>query len=295
VRAVELLGMGSESFGEVAVRDDFTIDVQSLHDSIRSDRAHGHLPICVVANAGTVNTGAIDPLEELADLCRDEGLWLHVDGAFGALAALDPDSSNLLKGMERADSLAFDLHKWLQVPIEAACVLVRDPADHRRPFSPPASYLSTFERGIASGDHFFAPLGPQLTRGFRALKVWLALRAHGAVAYRLLVEQNVRQARRLEALVTEHDALELVAGASLNVVCFRYAPAGVPERDLDDLNRELLQRVQESGVAAPSSTVLNGRFVLRCAFTNQRTRLEDLDLFVDAVVRLGGEIGRDAT
>jgi len=294
-KAIGLLGLGAVGLRRVPVDDAWRVDLAALRFAIEDDLAEGRQPIALVANAGTVNTGAIDPLDALADLCDEYDLWLHVDGAFGALAALSPALRPLVKAMERADSLAFDLHKWLQVPIEAACVLVRDPADHRRPFSPPASYLSTFERGIASGDHFFAPLGPQLTRGFRALKVWLALRAHGAVAYRLLVEQNVRQARRLEALVTEHDALELVAGASLNVVCFRYAPAGVPERDLDDLNRELLQRVQESGVAAPSSTVLNGRFVLRCAFTNQRTRLEDLDLFVDAVVRLGGEIGRDAT
>ncbi|MEJ2185217.1 MAG: aminotransferase class I/II-fold pyridoxal phosphate-dependent enzyme [Gemmatimonadota bacterium] len=289
-KAISLLGLGAVGLQRIPVDDAWRIDVEALRSAIDDDLSEGRQPIAVVGNAGTVNTGAIDDLDGLADLCADYDLWLHVDGAFGALAALSPALRPLVKGMQRADSLAFDLHKWLQIPIEAACVLVRDPADHRRPFSPPASYLATFRRGIASGEHFFAPLGPQLTRGFRALKVWLALRAHGAGAYRRLVEQNVRQARRLEALVRARDELELLAGASLNVVCFRYAPAGMPEADADRINRELLQRVQESGVAAPSSTVVRTRFVLRCAFTNHRTRLEDLDLFVDTVVRLGGEI-----
>jgi aromatic-L-amino-acid decarboxylase len=290
-KAIGLLGLGAVGLLRVPVDDAWRIDIEALRSAIDDDLSEGRQPIAVVGNAGTVNTGAVDDLDALADLCAEYDMWLHVDGAFGALAALSPALRPLVKGMERADSLAFDLHKWLQVPIEAACVLVRDPADHRRPFSPPASYLATFERGIASGEHFFAPLGPQLTRGFRALKVWLALRAHGAGAYRRLVEQNVQQARRLEALVRAHDALELASGASLNVVCFRYAPANMSEEDLDGLNRELLQRVQEDGVAAPSSTVVRGRFVLRCAFTNHRTRLEDVDVFVDEVLRLGREIG----
>jgi aromatic-L-amino-acid decarboxylase len=289
-KAISLLGLGAIGLRRVPVDEAWRIDVGALRRAIDDDMADGRQPIAVVGNAGTVNTGAIDDLAALAALCTEYDLWLHVDGAFGALAALSPALRPLVTAMERADSLAFDLHKWLQVPIEAACVLVRHAADHRRPFSPPASYLATFRRGIASGEHFYAPLGPQLTRGFRALKVWLTLRAHGAAAYRELVEQNVRQARRLEALVRAHEELELVAGASLNVVCFRYAPAGASEAELDHLNRELLQRVQESGVAAPSSTALRGRFVLRCAFTNHRTRMEDLDLFVDAVLRLGGEI-----
>lgn len=289
-KAISLLGLGAVGLQRIGVDEAWRVDIEALRSAIEDDLSEGRQPIAVVGNAGTVNTGAIDDLDALADLCADYDLWLHVDGAFGALAALSPALRPLVKGMERADSLAFDLHKWLQVPIEAACVLVRDPADHRRPFSPPASYLATFERGIASGEHFFAPLGPQLTRGFRALKVWLALRAHGAGAYRRLVEQNVAQARRLETLVHAHDDLELAAGASLNVVCFRYAPAGMSEEDRDRLNRELLQTVQESGVAAPSSTMVRGCFVLRCAFTNHRTRLDDLDAFVDAVVRSGREL-----
>jgi glutamate/tyrosine decarboxylase-like PLP-dependent enzyme len=247
--------------------------------------------VCVVGNAGTVNTGAIDHLDALADLCEAEGLWLHVDGAFGALAAVSPALRPRLAGMERADSIAFDLHKWLYMPIEVGCVLVRDPAAHRKPFSPHASYLDRFDRGVASGPHNYSHLGPQLTRGFRALKVWMSLKAHGTDAYVRLIEQNVRQAQRLERLITQSPVLELAAPVPLNVVCFRWVGRTErPDAELNALNRELLVRLQESGIAVPSSTVLRGRFVMRVALTNHRTRAEDLATLVDAVVSIGAEV-----
>ncbi len=289
-KAVALLGLGTACLRRIPVDDAWRMDLAALRDAMAADRAAGRRPICVVANAGTVNTGAIDDLEALADLCAGEGIWLHVDGAFGAVAALSERLRPLLRGMERADSLAFDLHKWLHIPMEAACVLVRDTADHTRPFSPTASYLGAFERGVASGDTFFANRGPQLTRGFRALKVWLSFLAHGTDVYGRLVEQNVRQARLLERLVRDAARLELAAPASLNVVCFRYVRDGVAGEALNVLNRELLMRIQEQGIAVPSSTVLNGRFVLRCAFTNHRTRTDDVRALVEVVVRLGDAI-----
>lgn len=290
LKAASLLGLGSGGVRTVPVDDAFRMDATALRGMVAGDREAGHRPICVVATAGTVNTGAIDPLEAIADVCAEEGLWLHVDGAFGAIAALSPSLRPQLAGMERADSLAFDLHKWLYIPIEAAAVLVRDPADHGRPFTTPASYLSRLPRGIVSGEHFYTDLGPQLTRGFRAAKVWLSLVAHGTDRYGRLVEQNVRQARRLESLVGAAARLELLAPVPLNVVCFRYTASGLDDRALDALNRELLMRIQERGVAAPSGTAVRGRFAIRCAFTNHRTRDADIDALVEACVGIGAEI-----
>ncbi|MFW6202248.1 MAG: pyridoxal phosphate-dependent decarboxylase family protein [Gemmatimonadota bacterium] len=294
LKSASLLGFGAAGVRALPVDDAYRMDVDALRRAIAEDRASGRRPVCVIGTAGTVNTGAIDPLEALADLCAEEGLWLHVDGAFGAVAALSPALRPLLAGMERADSLAFDLHKWLYMPIEAAVVLVRDRADHRRPFASAAGYLTRMERGIASGEHFYSDLGPQLTRGFRAAKAWLSFVAHGTDRYARLVEQNVRQARRLEALVADEPKLELPAPVPLNVVCLRYAPEGLDDDEaLDSLNRELLMRLQESGEAAPSGTAVRGRFALRCAFTNHRTRDSDLQRFVRASVRIGDEIRRE--
>jgi glutamate/tyrosine decarboxylase-like PLP-dependent enzyme len=240
------------------------------------------------ATAGTVNTGAIDPLDDIADLCAREKLWLHVDGAFGALAVQSAELA--APARTRAGRLlAFDLHKWLYMPIEAGCVLVRTGEWHRRPFSPPAAYLSRFERGVASGNYNFSTLGPQLTRGFRALKVWLSLRSHGTAVYARLIDQNVRQARYLEELIRGEPRLELLAPVPLNVVCFRYRGEH-NDNELNALNQELLVRLQESGRVVPSSTVLQGKFALRVAFTNHRTRLADIDELVAATHELGDTI-----
>jgi glutamate/tyrosine decarboxylase-like PLP-dependent enzyme len=220
-------------------------------------------------------------------VCNRAGLWLHVDGAFGALAAQSQHLRPLLAGLERADSIAFDLHKWLFVPIEAGCVLVKHGEWHRRPFSPPAAYLSRFDRGVASGSFNYSTLGPQLTRGFRALKVWLSMHAHGTAIYARLIEQNVQQARYLEQRIRREPRLELLAPVPLNVVCFRYR-GDHDEARLNDLNQELLMRLQESGRVVPSSTVLEGRFALRVAFTNHRTRQADLDELIAASLEVGG-------
>jgi glutamate/tyrosine decarboxylase-like PLP-dependent enzyme len=289
-KAVGLLGIGWKALRKVPVDAAYAMDVAALREAVRRDRAAGLSPACVVATAGTVNTGAIDPLEAIADLCRDEGLWLHVDGAFGAAAALSPALRGLLSGIERADSVAVDFHKWLHAAYGVGCVLVRDPADHRRPFTTPAAYLGALDRGIASAPVNYSHLGPELSRRFRALNVWFALRVHGTEVYGRLVEQNLRQAAELARLVEESADLELAAPVPLNVVCFRCRPPGVAEDDLDPLNREVLMRLQESGIATPSSTLLGGRFVLRAAITNHRTRSEDLLILVDAVRRLGAGV-----
>jgi len=286
-KAVELLGIGHEALRRIRVAADYTIDVPALRRAIAEDRAAGHRPICVVGNAGTVNTGATDDLLALAGVCRDEGLWLHVDGAFGALAAISPALRPLVRGIEQADSVAFDLHKWMYLPYEVGCTLVRDQAAHRATFAVTPAYLAAFERGIAAGGFPFAERGVQLSRGFRALKVWMSFKAHGVDAFARLIEQNARQAAYLVDLIAAHPRLELLAPAPLNVVCFRYATPGLDGAALNALNREILLRVQESGLAVPSHTDLGGRFAIRVAITNHRSRREDFDLLARAVVETG--------
>jgi aromatic-L-amino-acid/L-tryptophan decarboxylase len=271
---------------------DYRVDVDALRTAIAADTAAGHRPICVIGNAGTVNTGATDDLRALAALCREHGLWFHVDGAFGAFAALSPSLRPTIAGMEEADSIAVDLHKWGYLPFEVGLALVRHPDAHRATFATSSRYLDATPRGIVAGGFPFADLGVQLSRGFRALKVWMSLKAHGADAWGRLVEQNVAQARHLCERIRAEPRLELLAPAPLNVVCFRYVAPGLDAKALDGLNEELLLRIQERGIAVPSSTVLGGRFALRVAITNHRSRLEDFDLFLDAVLEIGSQLAQ---
>ena len=246
----------------------------------------------MVGNAGTVDTGAIDDLTALADLCRDEGLWLHVDGAFGALAVLAPSLCGLLRGLERSDSMAFDLHKWGYLPYEAGCVLVRDREAHRDTFRTSAAYLDAPGRGLLPEPLEFAELGVQLSRGFRALKVWVSLQTHGVDKIGRVIAQNVAQARLLAERIDAEPRLERLAPAPLNVVCFRYVEPGLDEAALEDLNREILLRLQEDGIAIPSSTRRDGRFALRVAITNHRTKRSDIEALVAAVLDLGPRVSR---
>lgn len=286
-RAVRLLGMGTDQLRRIPVDASWRMDVAALEEALSADRAAGLHPACVVGTAGTVDQGSVDPLEALADLCAREGVWFHVDGAFGAVAALAPGLRHLVAGMKRADSLAFDLHKWMHVPIEAGCVLVRDPDDHRRPFTAPASYLQAMERGTAAVDGWFYEYGPQLTRGFRALKSWVFLKHYGTDRLGRLAEQNVRQTREMETLLRAHPRVEILASGPLCVLCFRYVPEGVEGAELDRFNQDLLADLQESGRAQVSSTVVGGAFTLRLAITNHRTRGSDLSGFVADLVALG--------
>lgn len=286
-KAVELLGIGNEALRKIPVNADYTINVAQLREAIAADRAQGVRPICIVGNAGTVNTGATDDLPALAALCKAESLWFHVDGAFGALAALVPGLRPIVAGLELADSVAFDLHKWMYLPYEVGCTLVRDQVAHRGTFAVAPAYLGAFDRGIAAGGFPFAERGVQLSRGFRALKVWMSLKAHGLNAFAQLIEQNVRQAHYLAGLVTKHPRLELLAPAPLNVVCFRYTFPGATPARLNEVNQEILLRVQESGLAIPSHTFLEGRFAIRVAVSNHRSRREDFTLLVNAVAEHG--------
>jgi aromatic-L-amino-acid/L-tryptophan decarboxylase len=265
------------------------MDVAHLRELITTDREKGGRPICVIATAGTVASGAIDDLSAIADVCAEEKLWLHVDGAFGAMAGLSDALRPLVKGMERADSIAFDLHKWFSVNFDAGCVLVRDPEAHQRSFTIHASYLSTMPGGIAGGGHLFADYGIDLSRGFRALKAWMAIKTHGFDAYARMVEKNVAQAAYLASLVEQNENLELVAPVPLNVVCFRYVRQDASAKELDEINERILIRLQEDGLAVPSGVRINGKFALRVANVNHRTRKSDFDDLVQNVVRLGAQ------
>jgi glutamate/tyrosine decarboxylase-like PLP-dependent enzyme len=289
-KAAELMGLGSRSLVKIPVDADYRMDVAALRARVAADRRAGLTPFCVVANAGTVNTGAVDDLDAIADLCRDEQLWLHVDGAFGALATLDPKGRTLVQGMLRADSLAFDLHKWMHLPYDAGCVLVRRRAEHQEAFAAEASYLKKLEGGIANGVLPDANFGPQLSRGFRALKVWMNLKAYGVEEFARLITQNLAQAQYLKARVECEAELELLAPVSMNVVNFRYRGKGLDAATLEALNPRILVALQERGIAAPSSTSLGGRFAIRVCITNHRSRREDFDALADAVLALGRDL-----
>jgi len=289
-KAVELLGLGSESLRRVPVRDDFTIDIAALRAAIQDDRDAGRLPACIIATAGTVNTGAIDPLHELADIAAEEQLWLHTDAAFGGFAKLSPDSAHLVDGLERADSLAFDLHKWLYVQYDCGCVLVRSDDTHRNTFSVIPSYLRNFDRGLASGPVNLSEYGVQLSRSFKALRAWTALKTEGTDRYGRQIEQNIQQANYLTLLVGEAEELELLAPTAMNIVNFRYTDKALNEEAHDDLNAEILMRLHERGIATPSSTVLNSRFSIRVAICNHRSKRSDFVALVNAVVEIGAEI-----
>jgi glutamate/tyrosine decarboxylase-like PLP-dependent enzyme len=287
---VELLGLGRKALRLIRVKRDLTVDVNEMRRAIREDRRQGNRPFCVVGCAGTVNTGATDPLDDLADLCHEEGLWFHVDGAFGALVALSPELRHIVRGMEKADSLAFDMHKWMYLPYEVGCTLVRDARAHREAFALTPHYLEHTTRGIGGAEMWFSDYGVQLSRGFRALKVWMSIQEHGIEKFGRLVKQNVEQARHLQRLVEASPGLELVADVPLNIVCFRYRGALADPAEIDTLNKELLLRLHEGGLAAPSYTVIDGKYALRVCITNHRSRREDFDLLVREVVRLGDEL-----
>jgi aromatic-L-amino-acid decarboxylase len=289
-KAVELLGIGSRNFRKIPVNDDYTINLEALKEAIAADRTAGYRPICVIGSAGTVNTGAIDDLNALADLCQTEDLWFHVDGAIGAVAVLADNVKPQLAGIERADSVALDLHKWMHIPFEAGCVIVRSEKAHRNTFSLTPEYLAHETRGLAAGHLWFSEYGLQLSRQFRALKVWMSIKEHGLDRFGRMIARNVEQAHYFGGLVENDPALERMAPIGMDIVCFRFNPGGLDEAELNALNKEILMQLHESGIAAPSYTTLNGQYCLRIAIANHRSRQEDFDLLAREVVRLGQEV-----
>jgi glutamate/tyrosine decarboxylase-like PLP-dependent enzyme len=288
-KAVETLGLGSDGLRKVPVRPDYTLDLAALERQVAADRAEGRVPFCVIATAGTINTGAIDDLNAIAEFCRRERLWFHVDGAIGAVAILADNVRGQLSGMERADSIALDLHKWMHIPFEAGCVLVRNGSAHRESFALVPEYLQREAegRGMASGSLWLSDYGLQLTRQFRALKVWMSIKEHGLERFGRMIARNVDQAKYLGRLVESTEDLELTAPIGLDIVCFRFNPGGLGVEELNRLNQALLVELQETGVAAPSYTTLNGNYCLRVAISNHRSRFEDFDVLVSEVRRIG--------
>ena len=289
-KAVELLGIGSENLRKIAVDENYQVRIDLLEEQIKQDKANGFLPFCIVGNAGTVNTGAIDDLETLASIAKREGIWYHIDGAFGAVPKLLPEYTERLKGVELADSIAFDYHKWFYVNYDVGGVLIRNPQAHKEAFEINASYLAHHERGIIAGDLNFNHLGIELSRGFRALKVWMMLKEQGLEKYSRLVRQNIQQARYLVELVQANDQLQLMAPVPMNIVCFRFYKEGLSADKLNALNKEILMQLHESGIAAPSFTIIKGAYVIRVAITNHRSKGEDFEILVNEVQRLGEQL-----
>ena len=286
-KAVELLGMGNNSLRKVSVNDDFTVNIKALEAAISADRDKGLQPICIIGSAGTINTGAIDDLKALADLCEREEMWFHVDGAIGAVAVLADNVKEQLSGIERADSVALDLHKWMHVPFEAGCVLVRHDEAHRKTFSLTPEYLKHDTRGLAAGQLWFSDYGLQLSRQFRALKVWMSIKEHGLDRFGRMMARNVEQAHYLGQLIEKEQDMELLAPIGLDIVCFRFNPGRMDEDTLNGLNNEILIQLQEQGICAPSYTTLQGRYCLRVAIANHRSLKDDFDVLLEAVLRIG--------
>ena len=288
-KAIELLGLGNRALVRVPSDDACRMDLDALAKAIADDRAAGLKPACVIATAGTTNTGAIDDLGAIRDLCRREGLWFHVDGCIGALVRIAPRHQHLVAGIEDADSLALDLHKWLHAPFEAGLALVRDRAQHLGAFALHPEYLEEKPRGIAAAEHLHN-FSLQTSRGFRALKLWMLLKEHGTAKFGRLIDRNIDQARYLANAIGVGQNVKLMSEPVLNIICFRYDPGGLDEAGLCALNTEIMLRLQVAGIAAMSDTTVKGRHCLRVAICNHRTRREDLDLLLREVARVGGEV-----
>ena len=288
-KAVDLLGIGWRQLRKIPTDDRYRIRVELLELAIAEDRRAGRKPAIVVGNAGTVNTGAIDPLEQLADLCARERLWFHVDGAYGAMACVSSRLRPLFRGLERADSVAADPHKWLYVPYEAGATLVREPGRMAEAFQRPAPYLVHDPESPVRGPVSFNERGPELSRGFKALKVWMGLKRHGVRGYAEAVEHDVAMARALADAVIAHPDFELLAPPVLSIVGFRYRPKG---RDLDEatlasLNRRIVNALVGSGAFFLAPTLLKGRTAMRVAIVNFRTRETDVRALVDEAAACG--------
>lgn len=289
-KAVELLGLGTKGLKKITVNNDYTINIEALKKQIAEDKANGLQPICVIGTSGTVNTGAIDDLNAIADICEEENLWFHVDGAIGAIAMLSDTIKPQLKGIERADSVALDLHKWLHMPFEAGCVIIKDNNAHKKTFSLIPEYLEKNTRGLASGDNWFSEYGLQLSRRFRALKIWMSLKEHGSKRFGRMITRNVEQAYYLGDLVNNHNDLELLAPIGMDIVCFRYNPGGNTLEELNTINKEIKLQLEEQAIALPGYTTLNGAYCIRCAISSHRVTTKDFDVLIENVLRIGKQL-----
>ncbi|WP_229722623.1 pyridoxal phosphate-dependent decarboxylase family protein [Xylophilus rhododendri] len=284
-QAMSISGLGTDALRLVPVDADHRMDIVQLRAMVWADMAAGRRPFLIAGTAGTVDTGSVDDLNAIADVARTCGAWFHVDGAYGALGMLSPEVAPKLAGIERADSLALDFHKWGQVPYDAGFILVRDQADQLAAFATPAAYLSRHDRGLAAGSPWPCDLGPDLSRGFRALKTWFTLVSHGTDRMGAAITHSCELARHLQARVLAEPELEMLAPVALNIVNFRFrAEDG---QDADALNTEIVADLHESGVAVPSTTRVKGQVAIRAAIVNHRTVASDIDMMVDAALAFG--------
>ena len=292
-KAASMLGIGKDAIVTVPVNGVFQMDAAALAAQISADRSAGHHPVCVVATAGDVNTGAVDPLDAIADVCADEKLWMHVDGAYGAFAAQSAHVAGAMAGLARADSMSLDPHKWLFAPTDAGCLLVRDAASLQRAFSTGAGYIDVIaDRDMsefAYWDH-----GPELSRRFRALKIWFLLKVHGARAIQQAIDSNIAVAQHLAKAVEQSSDFELMAPAPLSIVCFRYKGGDLSRRSdfakADDFNKRLMVDVQRDGDSYLSNATINGRFALRACIVNYRTTTADADRLLATIRRVAARM-----
>jgi glutamate/tyrosine decarboxylase-like PLP-dependent enzyme len=297
-RVADMLNLGRQAVRLVPSRPDFIMDTAALDRMLAEDRARGDLPFCVVAQLGSVNVGAIEPLDAIADVCARHGVWLHGDGACGLLAAGLPETRALFRGIERADSLSFDAHKWLGVPHDCGVLLVHRPERLRRAFSIRAAYLDALDsdQGLDLLEY-----GPQMSRAFRALKVWMVLRFFGARGLRALLSKNLGLARRLHELVRDHPDFEVLHEPTLYIYSFRYVPHALADRQgepavarlVDRLNEEIAGSIQRGGLALLMTTRIRGRVALRMSICSQRTLAEDVDTTFEAIAAAGRRLVRE--
>jgi aromatic-L-amino-acid decarboxylase len=289
-KAADIAGLGTDSVRWIAVDHELCIDVEALRAQIRADLAAGDKPFMVIGNAGTVSTGAVDPLPELATLCRELDLWFHVDGAYGGFAALAPDAPDEFSGLSAADSIAVDPHKWLYAPLEAGCALVRDLSKLRDAFAYHPPY---YHFGVEAINYF--DLGPQNSRGFRALKVWLALQQVGRDGYVQMISDDIRLSRAMFDCIAHYPELEALT-QGLSITTFRYVPPDLRRNDeqmesyLNDLNRELLTRLQQGGEVYLSNAIIGGKYALRACIVNFRTTIQDVEALLPVIVRIGKQV-----
>jgi aromatic-L-amino-acid decarboxylase len=281
---MDLSGLGIRALRLVPMNDEFQMDIEALHSAITEDRKAGFTPFFIAATAGTVDVGAIDKLNEIADIAHEEQIWFHVDGAYGALAMLASDIAPRLIGIERADSIAFDFHKWGQVPYDAGFILIRDGSLHHDTFAAPASYLKRESRGMAAGTPWPCDFGPDLSRGFRALKTWFTIKVYGTEKIGNIISNTCKLAQYLKRKIQNHQCLELLAPVSLNIVCFRFRCDNA-----DIVNSNIVIKLQESGIVAPSTTQISGCLAIRVAIVNHRTSTKEIDALINATIAIGEE------
>lgn len=287
---IRILGFQPDQTRLIPVDDGLRLDVAALTAAVDADRRAGRRPFCVIATAGTTNTGTVDPLNAIADLCEAQELWMHVDGAYGAAAVLTERGRGLLEGMERAHSLVLDPHKWLFQPFDIGCCLVRDVRWLEESFSEHPEYLQdTRDKMDMSREVNFCDRGVQLTRAFRALKLWMSIKVFGLERFRLAIDRGFDNAARAQQLLEDHGAFEIATPAQLGVVTFRYRPRDAGGHDLDQLTRRILDGIVADGHAMLTTTVIRGQTVLRLCTINPRTTDEDIRSTIDMIARIGAE------